>query len=105
MILSSSCTVKDKWSRVSTESSLVGGQLAVQNVLHDEHQIELIGIQNFNNVKMSGICDKNIYFMYGNCLHTTYFSTWMQWIQQPFFHFCVSHLVNIAMIANGRGGL
>lgn len=29
----------------------------------DEHQIELMGIHKFNNVKMSQICDKNIYFM------------------------------------------
>lgn len=26
----------------------------------------------------------------------------MQWIQQTFFHFCISHLVNIAIIAKGR---
>ncbi len=29
----------------------------------------------------------------------------MQWIQQTFFHFCISHLVNIAIIAKGRVGL
>lgn len=54
-------TVLDK--RSTTETDVVGGNLAMQNVLDDEHQIELIGIQKFNNVKMSQICDKNIYFM------------------------------------------
>lgn len=43
-------------------SSVVGGNLAMQNVMY-EHQIELNWIQKFNNVKMSQICDKNIYFM------------------------------------------
>lgn len=50
-------------SSVHWDSSVVGSKLAMQNVLHNEHQIELIGIQNFNNVKMSQLCDKNIYFM------------------------------------------
>lgn len=32
----------------------------------DEHQIQSSGIQTFNDVKMSQICDQNIYLMYGN---------------------------------------
>ncbi len=63
VLLFDSCTVQDKWSLVSTETGVVGGKLAMQNVMDDEHQIEPIGIQKFNNVKMSQICDKNIYFM------------------------------------------
>lgn len=68
----------------------------------DEHQIQSSGIQTFNDVKMSQICDQNIYLMYGNWLHTTYLSTWMQLIQQTFFfHFCISYLVNIANSSRG----
>lgn len=46
---------------MSTGTGVVSEKLAKQNVMYDEHQIELI--QKFNNVKMSQICDKNIYFM------------------------------------------
>lgn len=45
---------------MSTETAEVSGKLAVQKEMYNEHQI---GIQKFNNVKMSQICDKNIYFM------------------------------------------
>lgn len=63
VLLFVSCTVEDKWSLVSTEIGVVSDQLVMQNVNDDQHQIERIGIQKFNNVKMSQICDKNIYFM------------------------------------------
>lgn len=48
---------------MSAEIGVVGQELAVHNLMNDEHQIELIRIQKFNNVKISQICDKNIYFM------------------------------------------
>ncbi len=48
---------------MSAELCAVEGKLATQNVIDEEHQIKLVGTQKFNNVKMSQICDKNIYFM------------------------------------------
>lgn len=39
--------------------------------------------------------------MYGNCLQTTYVSTWMQRTQQTRFH-SASHFVNIARRAKVR---
>lgn len=63
VLLFVSCTVEDKWSLVSTETGVESDQLVMQNANEDQHQIERIEIQKFNNVKMSQICDKNIYFM------------------------------------------
>lgn len=47
---------------MSTDTGVVVGELAMQNVT-DAHQTERTEIQKFNNVKMSQICDKNIYFV------------------------------------------
>lgn len=57
-----------KVSTASTDNAIVGRKLVMQNA----------------NVNMSQSCDKNIYFIQGNCLHTTYVSTWMQLIQETF---------------------
>lgn len=58
-----SVLIFDKRSLVSAAIGVLSLKLAILNVMHDEHQIKLIGIQKFNNVKMSQICDKNIYFI------------------------------------------
>lgn len=45
------------------ETTVFGWITEKQNVMDDEHQTELNGIQQFNNVKMSQIRHKTIYFM------------------------------------------
>lgn len=38
-------TIKDKWSPMSTPTGVVRLKLAMLNVIYNEHQFELIGIQ------------------------------------------------------------